>query len=473
VHTAGTTTTEINVPQPAPLDLDNKWEPAQAEMRADSVSSSPYLARWQPSPFASVEQSYAWRRSLSGQKKVREALLLSFCDPIPRECSRLWLLSDAQWTQALEWLDISGLALYFLDRVIEQKLQDMIPRRVLGRLQQNLEDNTRRTTQMIGEANAIHAGFQNAGLSYATLKGFSLWPVSVPRLELRSQLDLDFLVAENDAPEARRILETRGYRLHAISGRSWEFKAGEMPRPSLKNLYKATPHRSAELHIEPALAERPLLARTERRCLQGVWFPVLAAEELFLGQGLHLFKHLCSEFSRAAHMLEFRSHVTARRHDAGFWARLHTLAEADSRAQLALGVATLWITHLMGEFAPQAFTSRTVTRVPDSVRLWIEVYGRQTLLAGFPGTKLYLLLQQEIARAGAGGGRPARQALVPRRLPPPIALPVANESLGSRMRRHWRQLLYILRRLRFHVVEDLRYLYEARQWKRLLRSAGL
>ncbi|MGB9030850.1 MAG: nucleotidyltransferase family protein, partial [Acidobacteriaceae bacterium] len=349
------------------------------------------------------------RRSLSGREKIREALLLSFCDPIPREYSRLRLLSEHQWSHALEWLDISGLALYFLDRVIDQKLQDIIPRRVLARLEQNLLDNTWRIAQMIAEASAIYTSFQNAGLSWATLKGFSLWPVSVPRLELRSQLDLDFLVAEECGPEARRILEARGYRLHAISGRSWEFKAGEMPRPSLKNLYKATPHRCAELHIEPASAERPLLARTERQRLHDVWFPVLPAEDLFMGQGLHLFKHLCSESSRAAHMLEFRRHVMARSRDAEFWARLRPVAEADPRAPLALGVATLWITHLMGDFAPAAFTDWTVDRVPDSVRLWIEVYARRITLANSSGTKLYLLLRRELTRAEACGGRAARR----------------------------------------------------------------
>jgi hypothetical protein len=468
----GTVTTEINVPQPASLKLDLQWD--QAATRVESVPGGPLLARRQLSSATAFGLlSRPRSRSMSGQEKIREALLLIFCDPVPRECSRLWVLSDGQWDQALEWLDVSGLALYFLDRIIEQHLQEMIPRRVLARLQQNLAENTWRTSQMIAEANTIHARFQDAGLSYATLKGFSLWPDSVPRLELRSQLDLDFLVAEESAPEARRILEERGYRLHAISGRSWEFKAGEMPRASLKDLYKASPHRCAELHIEPASTERPLLARTERQCLQGVWFPVLAPEDLFLGQGLHLFKHLCSEFSRTAHMLEFRRHVMARRDDAGFWARLRTLAEADPRVPLALGVTTHWITHVMGEFAPEAFTSWTVARVPASVGLWIEVYGRRTVLAGVPGSKLYLLLQQELLRASGSAARPVRHSLVPRRLPPSIALPTANESRAARIRRHWRQLRFVLRRLRFHVVADLQYLYESRRWKRLLRSAGL
>ena len=60
---------------------------------------------------------------------------------------------------------------------------------------------------MIAESASIQSAFQKAGVSYAVLKGFSLWPVSVPRLELRSQLDLDFLVSEESADQARQILE--------------------------------------------------------------------------------------------------------------------------------------------------------------------------------------------------------------------------------------------------------------------------
>ncbi len=407
-------------------------------------------------------------RPLNSRCRIREALLLIFCDPIPRESRRLWLLTGRQWSQALYWLDVSGLALYFLDRVVECGLEDMVPPRVLARLRQNLSDNTDRTSEMIAESNAIQRSFQDAGISWVTLKGFSLWPVSVPRLELRSQLDLDFLVAENHARRARRIVEDRGYRLHAISGRSWEFKAGEMPRASLKDLYRATPHRSLELHIEPASAQRSLLEKTEWLCLRGVSIPVLAPENLFLGQGMHLFKHLCGESSRASHLLEFRRHVMARSQDADFWDRLRSLAETDPRAPQALGVATQWITRVMGSFAPEAFTSWTVDRLPSPVRLWIEVYGRQIAFFGFPGTKLYLLLQQELTGEGApAGARSVRQALVPRKLPLPIAPATPGESLSTRIRRHRRQFRFVLSRLRFHVVEDLRYLLESYRWKRL------
>lgn len=407
--------------------------------------------------------------SLSRRGKIREALLLTFCDPVPRECSRLWLLMQPEWQRALHWLDVSGLALYFLDRIERGHLTDIVPEAVMARLRRNLADNTQRTAAMMAELAAIHSAFQKAGLAYAILKGFSLWPQSVPRPELRSQLDLDFLIAEKGAAMGRRILESRGYRLHAISGRSWEFKCGEFRGGSVEDIYKDTPFRSVELHVECSDARDALLERREQRRISGIWMPVLSDVDLFLGQGLHLYKHVCSEFSRAAHLVEFRQHVLVRREDAAFWTEMRAAAEKDARAPLALGVVTLLITNLMGSFAPDALTCWTVDRLPAEVRLWVAMYGHRVVFSDFPGTKLYLLLQSVMETSGAPAKRTVRRTLVPLRLPPPIAHEVPGETVRTRMRRHWFQLRFIFWRLRFHSVEDVRYLWESWRWRRALR----
>ncbi len=164
--------------------------------------------------------------------------MLTFCDPLPEQCSVLKNLCEKEWQKLLRWLDISGLALYFLDQMVELQMCNSLPPRVLTRLQRNLYDNIERTRGMIAESVAIQEEFQEACLSYATLKGFSLCPGSVPRPELRHQFDLDFLVTEKSVLDARQILERRGYRLYAISGRSWEFKINETPGISMKDLYK-------------------------------------------------------------------------------------------------------------------------------------------------------------------------------------------------------------------------------------------
>jgi hypothetical protein len=407
---------------------------------------------------------------LRGEQSIREAVLLLFCDPLPQQCLRLEALSLKQWMHLLRWLDFSGLALYFLDRIVELGRKDLLPVPVLTLLQQRLSDNTKRTDGMTAESIAIQEEFQNSRLSYAILKGLSLWPSSVPRPGLRSQFDLDFLVGEECAPEARTILECRGYRLYAISGNSWEFKRNEIPGLSLKDMYKDLQSWTVELHVEPALS-RPHspLERLAWRDICGYTMPTLCAIDLFTGQGLHTYKHICGEFLRAAHLVEFRRHVLFRREDNKFWSRLYHSACENRRISVGLGIATLLITQVTSEFAPDEFTRWTVRSLPASAHLWCQRYGYRVVLGSFPGSKLYLLLQRELDNQEIPLRRSIRQSLLPSRLPPPVIRAFPNETLSIRFRRYRMHFNFIVQRLRFHLVEGLRFTRELRQWRRNLK----
>lgn len=452
--------------------LSDTWRPTKAEI---SEFCAPVVAHQRieccPDVHAPARLPTPIDRVVAGPSRgehsVREAALSIFCDPLPCHCFRLQNLSGREWRRLLYWLDISGLALYFLERIIELQFSHWLPASVLGRLEQNLADNTERTSSMIMESIEIQERFQKAQLSYAVLKGLSLWPNSVTRPELRSQFDLDFLVAEESAPEARRILERRGYRLYAVSGRSWEFKLNEKPCRSLKDLYKDLPSHLVELHLDTNIPGRTSpLQRTERREFQRFSMPVLSPVDLFLGQGLHAYKHTCGEFSRVAHLLEFRRHVLARRDDHAFWNELQTTAGTDPRAILGLGVVTMLITHVMGGFAPERLTGWTVQCLPRPARLWVEMYGRRAVFGSFPGSKLYLLLQRELEAAGVPAKRSLRQILLPARLPPPVVMASPNETLRARVARYRMQFYYIQLRLRFHIVEGFRYAWESHRWRR-------
>jgi Uncharacterised nucleotidyltransferase len=408
------------------------------------------------------------RPPLSADKKIREALLLVFCDPIPTECLRLWLLSRADWQRALRWLDIGGLALYFLDRLEQHNLTSLLPAHVLDRLHCNLADNTMRTAALMTEWIGINRAFQSAGLSYATLKGFSLGPPSVPRLEFRSQLDLDFLIAEASAPEARRLLEQRGFRIRGSHGRSWEFVAHDEQDLTLRDLYKPTPHRYLELHLESSSSPSPLLKRPELRRMHDLCLPVLQPVDLFLGQGLHVFKHLSGESTRASHLVEFRRHCIARSGDLDFWRRLRLLAENDPRHPIGLGVVILLITRLMGPFAPPAFTSWAVDPLPPAARLWAETCAHDVILSSPPCTKLYLLLEEVLASAGIPPRHSAARVLFPRKLPQSSVPVEIRERLAVRLGRRWRRINFILVRARFHLVENLRYWRISRRFRKSL-----
>jgi hypothetical protein len=408
--------------------------------------------------------------SLSREQSIRQAVLLAFRDPMPCQCSQLFHLSGKEWRRLLYWLDVSGLALYLFERLVEVGLCNKVPQAVVDRLQENVIDNTQRTRGMVEESVAIQREFQRAGLSYSVIKGLSLCPDAVLRPELRHQFDLDFLVAEENISQACEVLEHRGYRLYVVSGKSWEFKINETPHRSLKNMYKDSPEHAVELHVEPeAASSHSRLSRTTRREMYGLRMPVFCPVDLFLGQGLHAFKDVCSAFSRTAHLLEFYRHVIVRRDDATFWTELRSKAECDRRASLGIGVVTYLLTSIMGDFAPKALTDWTVQTLPPSVHLWVNRYGRSTVFGKPPGTKLYLLLQKELEDAGVPGKHSLRKSVLPFRLPPAVVRGFAGETLSARLARYHLQCRVIFSRLFFHILGGLRYVWESYRWRQSLK----
>ena len=402
---------------------------------------------------------------LSESHQERLALLSALISP-DEAPALLGNFTQRAWSRQLQWLDTSGLALYLFGSLCDQGQESLLPVTLQRRWEQNLQDNHRRMDQLAAEALEIHRAFQREGLRYATLKGFSLCPVSVPRLERRSQLDLDFLLAEDDANTAKDLLESQGYMLRAVSGRSWEFKKGENAAMTLRDLYKPLPYYSVELHLEYKASKQQLLPRLHWQQFQNIEMPVLHPVDLFLGQGLHLFKHICSEFFRVAHLYEFRRHVVLRSSDEAFWRQLRETAGDNARASVGLGVAVALITHLSGPFAPPSLTAWTSDCLSPGVQRWIDTFAMRVTLGSHPGSKLYLLLQPELEIRKVELRRSVRQSLIPKGLPPRIASARAEETFSERVHRNFRQISFIIFRLRFHLVEGARYLYYARRFRR-------
>jgi len=438
---------------------------------AEALAHSANLCACDPAPLPRTSHA---SRPLRREELARLAVLLAVCDSLTWQKQTLLNLKVKEWDKLLRWLDLSGMALYFLDWLAESNLCGMLPAAVLTRLERNLVDNTERTRSMISESIAIQREFQKAGIQYANLKGLSLYPNSVPKPGLRLQFDLDFLVAERHMPEARTILERRGYRLNLMSGRSWEFKFNQRPWLELRDIYNDFNSYGVDLHAEASIPGRPSsLDRLEWRELYGLTMPSLSPVDLLLGQGLHAFKHIWGGYSRASHLLEFRRHVLSRRDDSAFWRELHGAARQHPRASMELGVVILLITRVMGDFAPQALTAWTVDSLCRSIRLWVELYGYRVALGRHPGDKLHLLLQKEFELAGFAQKQkqPLRHSLLPLRMPAPVVRALPDESLPGRMRRYSMYPQLILERLRFHVVEGFRFAFESRRMRRMKESA--
>jgi len=409
-------------------------------------------------------------------KQVVEAVVAAFHDSAEMSAERLSRFTARDWQRSYHWLDASGMALYFLDRVESLHIQNALPAAALERLRGNLADNRQRSSTMLVEFASLNQAFQRAGLVYANLKGFSLSPESCPRPELRCQLDFDFLIDGTQLDLARNILSKTGYELIAATPDVWEFKAGTDELTRITDHYKWRPQRCVEVHFATSGPPTHLpfrdsrLERRIRHSWGGVTFPALAPADQFIAQALHIFKHLCSACTRLSWLLEYQRHVAVRFQDQSFWEEVRKHAGSDPLTSIAIGLTTLLSSRIFGGKAPAQLGEWTSARLPAAVRLWADHYGREAILADFPGTKLYLLLQEELRGNDESWKQTKRRRLMPLRLAPRIVNVSTDDNVWKRMRGELFQLRFLLFRLRFHVVEGLHYLVEASRWKRRLAA---
>lgn len=413
-------------------------------------------------------------RNSSRSLRLKQAVIAAFCEPAPSVRARLVEFTNRDWQRAKLWLDVSGLAIYFLDRLRALGLENCIPLFLLNQLRRDFADNCERTASLFSEAVTLSGLLQRQNLKFAFLKGITLPPESVANCALRNQMDIDLLVRDGDAFTVQKCLEGLGYVLDAKSGMTWEFKAGASGTSSLKNLYKIRSERTVEVHLlgdagsagEPPQSDR--LARARHRSIRGAFLPALSLPDLFVQQALHLFKHMCGEHTRLSWVLEFWKHVCARRNDKQFWSEVELIATREPQANVAIGAATLLTSLVFGPFAPEALSRWSMEKIPPTICLWIQMYGRHNLFSDSPCSKLYLLLRQQLRPASAAEQAARRRLIFPIHWPQRITRAEANERIASRLRRYSAEARFFMYRMRFHAVEGARFAFESLRWQRRL-----
>lgn len=403
------------------------------------------------------------------------AIVASFSSPEEQVYDRLSRFTARDWARTEFWLDTSGLALYFLDHVHAHALSRAVDARLFAKLQQKHADNKVRVAGMLEIFTSINRSFSSAGIRFANLKGFTLFPDSCSDLSLRHQSDFDFLIAPEHLALGRMLLEKHGFRLAASKPGGLEFRTDGPVRTTLDDQYKAANRLSAELHTgilgdhpDQQSSYDPRLDRLHIWQWNGEYFPALSPADQLIGQALHLLGHLRHEHTRPSWLLEYRRHVLARQSDREFWRSVDALASESPQISIAFGLSTLLASNLFGPLSFPKLDAWTVDLLPQRVRLWAWHYGRRAVLADVPGTKLYLLLEDALQDLNSAEVKPTRLSrLIPLRRTDRILQLATNEALSLRLRRNVIEMRFILFRLRFHLGQGIRFLWEARRWKRL------
>jgi hypothetical protein len=407
---------------------------------------------------------------------LAEAVIATFkTDDARRHSENISRFRHSTWAGTYSWLDASGLALYFLERLRTLGIESCLPPEVLHRLAQNASDNRIRTALMFEEFLGLNLEFQKAGLSYANLKGFTLAPDACAGISLRCQLDLDFIVACADISGCEPILEKRGYRLAGTGENVREFKADSGQLPSFGDLYKAKPQRSVEIHFNDPAEQKKIfpesdnLSRPDFKTWGEFHFPVLSECDKFLGQAIHLFKHLNGEWTRASWMLEYANYINFHHKNETLWSevRQHMLNEPDIK--LAVGAATLISEKNFEILSLPNVLKWAIQELPELVGLWIERYGKKIILSEFPGTKLYLLLQGALANNKINWSDGINK-LFPFHRPAKITVGYESARLLLSFKQMQTETSYFLFRLWFHVKHGFVYMIEAVRWRRCIAS---
>ena len=390
--------------------------------------------------------------------------------------------SKREWEHALEWMDLSGLAIYFADRLRLSNGLNTLPAPVRAGLEWRRSANLARTNAILQEFNHLIEAFRNPRLNYAVLKGIALVPDYCHAPALRTQYDHDIFVDAPSLNAAETALQSAGYRRK--NGREGETEVVyRRPEPQLRfarmseGLYSPELNRSIEIHltlwesneekIQVNLSD-DFLARRVIRSWNGLEFPALCDEDSLLFQVLHAFKHILRNWCRLSIFHEIGHFLERRAADRSFWeAFAERIGNLMWAPEATLVVFTL-AERLFGATVPPRLQEMLNTTHTPAIRLWVERYGRQAALNNFHGNKCSLFLHKEFVESRLDWALIRRKRLFPIQRPhrPPAAVFQRGFSTAGRL---WMENLHAMKRLMFHGKAGFSYLLQYPRWTLLRR----
>ena len=380
-----------------------------------------------------------------------------------------------EWQKTLWWLSGSGLPHYFLARLRRAHHEDVLPPAILSNLSQNFCANQLRVKVMAEEFATLNRRLNEGGIPYAAVRGFELAPEYCPDLSLRTWYAHEYLIPTEAVRDASTILEQSGYPFRRIGPRGELTFAVDalQQRWRVEDTYTAALPRMVVLHWQVwdrdgtginVTSPTDELQRFVTRHSHGALFSALSDDDLLAFTLMDMFVRVLGYWCKLSWFLELSNFLQVRHADANFWEAFYTrIAEYGKLPEIADFVFLL-SSKLFDVALPEAIRARACKLKPALV-LWIQRYGKEWALSKYPGSKLSLLVQNELIADRETWKEIRRRKLFPF-LPGGSAVR-RNTTLANRGQTH-PKLSRVFNRIRFHGPATLAYLRQLPRWKRLL-----
>jgi Uncharacterised nucleotidyltransferase len=384
------------------------------------------------------------------------------------------------WQRTLNWLDDSGLSLYFLRHLQVTNTTAMVSPKVLAYLEVSLRNNHVRWERLAQEFARISQGFEHAGIGFAVIKGLALVPDYCPDALLRAPSDLDFLINREDMGLANSALEKAGYRVKTTSDMEVQFwkPSPKMPTTS-DSPYSASTEPLVELHFgfwddENRIPLREPIFSVDRvvsHSWQGLIFPVLNERDAFLLQVIHVFHHVTHYWLKLSWLLELGFFLSNRALDTEFWLQVDHQMEGFPGLREFAAIVVYLVKVAFGATAPE-ITNHWMDSLGCNSRLWLEKYAEDWLIDDHPfrrsaflrTAKLSLFLHQQYVRGPKARNEVLRERLFPWKRPDSRSFP-SDYAPSHTLKSQWIRSVFVLNRLMFHAGATLRYLCEVPRWR--------
>lgn len=395
------------------------------------------------------------------------------------DCEKLRNTRQQDWEKLFLWLDDTGLTFYFLQKLKSTNSAGSVQPNALSRFQQDFAANQQRSDYLWHRFSFLNRAFQDAGVGYVVLKGFSHVPQFCSNAFFRHQGDLDYLVDEQSLPVAQRLLEETGYRIKPpISDQEFVYILPDVGEPKRGQGYAPQFH-AIELHLDiwdsdlnrlPMMEQMFSVERASIHQVNGLSFPALNEEDAFLLQVLHTCRHLFTYWIRMSCLYEIGYFFTRTASDISLWNRV--------QERVGDNLALRELTVVVSEMVAQLFA----TAVPDVVRawgkevrppirVWIDNYAQYCAFSDLPvhrfnllpRSKLILFLHQQFEELCAEKHLVRNQLIAPTRIGR-MRNAVTKDPFLLLSRKWWRRQR-VFRRSTFHLLSGIRYAVEVPRWR--------